>query len=167
MWHERAYTNSGTLERHRANTHAFADITGVHLVGDYVNGKVFTLNDDYYSDNTVEITRLRSSPHMGSGMKRIFCKSLQLDMEVGVGLVSGQGSDPQVMLDWSDDGGHTWSDEAWTSAGGQVGGIGEYSTRVLWRRLGSFRDRIFRFKITDPVKVTILDAEVDLELGAH
>ena len=39
---------------------------------------------------------------------------------------------PQVMLRWSNDGGHTWSNEIMAGAGK----AGEYSTRVLWRRLG-------------------------------
>ena len=167
LWHERAYTNAGTLERHRADTHAFFPSQGVHILGDYVNGKVFIYNDSTYTDNGDAITRLRTAPHMSLENIRLFCHRLWLDMETGVGLATGQGSDPQIMLDYSDDGGHTWSDESWTSAGGQTGGIGEYKTRVFWNRLGRFRDRIFRFKITDPVSVTFIGAYIEVEKAAH
>ena len=70
-----------------------------------------------------------------------------------------QGSDPQVMLRWSDDGGHTWSNEHWRS----MGKIGETGRRVLWRRLGmtmKLRDRVYEVSGTDPVKIAIMGAEL-------
>lgn len=163
LWHERAYTNSGALERHRADTHAFQPGQNVHILGDYATSKVYVYNDGTYEDNGVEITRLRSTPHMSSENKRIFISRLWLDMEIGVGLLTGQGSDPEIMLDWSDDGGHTWSSEKWK----KIGKMGNYSARVFWNRLGSFRDRIFRFKITDPVKVTLIGAYIDANVGGN
>lgn len=167
VWHERAYTNAGTLERHLTDNHNYNKYLNVHLMGHYNDGKVFTFNDSTYDDDGDAITRLRVTPHYSDQLQQVVCDNLQLDMETGVGLISGQGSDPQVMLDWSDDGGHTWSDESWTSAGGQSGGIGEYSTRVRWRRLGKFRDRVWRFKVTDPVSVTFIDAFMKLRMGGH
>ena len=70
-----------------------------------------------------------------------------------------QGSDPQVMLRWSDDGGHTWSNEHWRS----MGKLGETGRRVLWRRLGmtvKLRDRVYEVSGTDPVKIAIMGAEL-------
>jgi len=70
-----------------------------------------------------------------------------------------QGSDPQVMLRWSDDGGHTWSNEHWAG----IGKIGEYYRRVFFRRLGmtlKLRDRVYELSGTDPVKVAIVGAEL-------
>lgn len=83
-------------------------------------------------------------------------------MEAGVGLASGQGSDPQAMLQWSDDGGFTWSNEMWAP----IGQMGERKRRVRWRRLGKSRDRVFKVTITDPVKVVIVGASVDVKAGA-
>jgi len=68
---------------------------------------------------------------------------------------------PQVMLRWSDDGGHTWSNERWVS----IGKIGRYGHRAIWRRLGmtlKLRDRVFEVSGTDPVKISILGAELQL-----
>jgi hypothetical protein len=56
------------------------------------------------------------------------------------------------MLRWSDDGGHTWGNEHWSS----MGKIGAYYQRVFWRRLGmtlKLRDRVYEISGTDPVKV--------------
>jgi hypothetical protein len=69
------------------------------------------------------------------------------------------GADPKVMLRWSDDGGHTWSNEHWAD----MGKIGEYYRRVFWRRLGmtlKLRDRVYEISGTDPVKIAIMGAEV-------
>ena len=67
--------------------------------------------------------------------------------------------DPRVMLRWSDDGGHTWSNEHWAS----MGKIGEYGKRVIWRRLGmttKLRDRVYEISGSDPVKIAIMGAEL-------
>jgi len=75
--------------------------------------------------------------------------------------IATQGADPQVMLRWSDDGGHTWSNEHWAS----MGKIGQYYKRVIWRRLGmtvKLRDRVYEVSMTDPVKVAIMGAELIL-----
>lgn len=168
LWHERAYTNSGTLERHRADVVAYSSTHKVHFAGDYANGKIYTLDDEYYSDDGDAITRMRVLPYVsGQKLERFFCSRFQLDMEVGVGLDGDvQGSEPTVMLDYSDDGGRTWSSESWALADGNAGGIGEYETRVQWRRLGRFRSRIFRVKMTDPVKCNWIAAHIDLQGGA-
>jgi len=66
---------------------------------------------------------------------------------------------PQVMLRWSDDGGHTWSNEHWKS----MGRIGQFGYRTIWRRLGmtlKIRDRVYEVSGTDPVKVAIMGAEL-------
>jgi hypothetical protein len=76
--------------------------------------------------------------------------------------VTVQGANPQVMLRWSDDGGHTWSNEHWKS----LGRIGRYGTRVIWRRLGmtvKLRDRVYELSGTDPVKIAIMGAELSVE----
>jgi len=75
--------------------------------------------------------------------------------------LAAPGYDPQVMLRWSDDGGHTWSNYHTAS----IGKIGEYYRRVFWRRLGmtlKLRDRVYELSMTDPVKIAIMGAELQL-----
>jgi hypothetical protein len=72
-----------------------------------------------------------------------------------------QGADPRAMLRWSDDGGHTWSNEHWKS----MGQIGRYGYRTIWRRLGAtmkIRDRVYELSGTDPVRIYIMGAELIL-----
>ena len=71
------------------------------------------------------------------------------------------GLNPQVMLRWSDDGGHTWSAEYWRP----LGEIGQTQTRVIWRRLGATmksRDRVYEVSGTDPVIIAIMGAELEV-----
>jgi hypothetical protein len=161
FWHERTYTGLWSQERHRAECHAVAH--GLNVVGDYENGNLYALDPEKYTDNGTVIARERTAPHVSQGMKNIFHHAFQLDLEVGVGLDgTGQGTDPQVMLQWSDDGGHTWSDERWRP----IGKIGQTKKRVVWNRLGCSRDRVYRVKVTDPVKVVLIGAELTTEEGA-
>ena len=81
------------------------------------------------------------------------------DYIITQGALPAVGVDPQVMLRWSDDGGHTWSNEHWKS----MGKIGQTGYRTIWRRLGmtlKLRDRVYEISGTDPVKIAIMGAEL-------
>ena len=161
-WHERASGNENQY-RHRSNCQmAFAD--GI-VVGDFENGNIYAFDLDVYADNGAIQKWLRSwraLPPGQNNLTRTNHHSLQLDCESGVGLDGTvQGSDPQIMLRWSDNGGHTWSSEHWMP----LGTIGNYSQRVLWRRLGmtiKLRDRVYEISGTDPIKIAIMGAELIL-----
>jgi hypothetical protein len=159
-WHERAGWYNGHFTRHRSNCQmAFNNEI---VVGDYENGNIYAFDLDVYADNGDIQRWLRSWRALPSGqntLRRTTQHSLQLDCETGVGLNTGQGSNPQVMMRWSDDGGHTWSNERWTS----IGAIGNYGKRAFWRRLGmtlKIRDRVYEISGTDPVKIAIMGAEL-------
>jgi hypothetical protein len=161
-WHERAGFDNGDFTRHRSNCQAF--FQGDVLVGDYENANVYSFDLSDFSDNGSVQKWLRSwraLPTSQNNLKRSAQHSLQLDLETGVGLNLGQGSDPQVMLRWSDDGGHTWSNEHWIG----IGKIGEFYRRAIWRRLGmtmKIRDRVYEVSGTDPVKIAIIGAELNV-----
>lgn len=128
------------------------------LIADYSNGNIYTLDDSVYSDNgnprPVEIT----SRHVFIAGERLSITALQVFFEPGVGLVSGQGSDPQASLSISRDGGNTYGNEMFRS----IGKIGKFLSRAIWHRLGQARDWVFKVRITDPVKVAILSASIEV-----
>lgn len=160
-WHERTFKGSWGFERHKVDCSSVA--YGANVVGDYASGNIYTLDQSSLTDNGTPIVRLRSAPHLTSGLVRLMHSRFQLDMETGVGLDgTTQGSDPKVMLRWSDDGGHSWSNEHWVSAGK----IGKTKTRAIWRRLGHSRDRVYEVSISDPVKVTLIGAILNIEAGS-
>ena len=161
-WHERAGWNTapGQFTRHRSNCQC--NFGGNTVVGDYESGNIYTLDLNVYADNGGIQKWLRSWRALPTGqnnLKRTAQHSLQLDCESGTGLITGQGSDPEIMLRFSDDGGHTWSNEHLS----KMGKIGEYYRRVFWRRLGmtlKLRDRVYEVSMTDPVKTAIMGAEL-------
>lgn len=116
----------------------------------YVDANTFT---EFGSILRAECT----SPPVGEDNKMLTHGMVELVFEEGVGLATGQGSDPQVMLQFSDDGGRTWSSEKWRKIGRQ----GEFKNRARWKRLGRARDRIYRYAISDPVRRNLIMATAD------
>ena len=156
-WHQRS---SGLLGgKWRAS--AYASFNGKNYVGDANSGKVFELSLEVYDEDGGQIRRVRTTMPEHSNELPVFMSKLQIYMESGTGLLTGQGSDPQLELSWSDDGGRTFKAPRYRS----LGKIGEYAKRIIWRRLGRFRNRIFRLAITDPVKATIINASAEVETG--
>ena len=161
QWHKWLYWDSqtATYHRHRANCGiAFAN---KNLVGDWENGKIYSLDFDQYTDAGSPIRRLRRAPHITTDLQRQYFEEFQIQFQPGVGLTIGQGENPQAMLRWSNDGGSTWSNEHWVGIGRQ----GNYTNRAIWRRLGWARDRIFEVAVTDPVKAVIVSANLKASAG--
>jgi hypothetical protein len=134
---------------------------GLNLVGDYANGIIYALDLNTYTDNGQPILRLRRTPHVTQDLKRIFYDFLQIQFQPGVGLSTGQGQTPQMMLRWSDDGGSTWS----STYAIEIGAMGQYKNRAVKRKMGWARDRVYEVSITDPVKAVMISAELDVSLG--
>lgn len=105
--------------------------------------------------------RQRTVPHLSDEQKIFRYNRLQLDVMTGIGTTEGQGIDPVVYMRFSDDGAHRWSDEYAKT----TGRLGDYKKRVIWRRLGSSRDRVFEFVMSDPVKWVLLDAYLEMAPG--
>ena len=156
LWHTRESrdTIGNSLGRWRVDYGV--KIYGKDLVGDYSTGDIYALDHEVFTENGTVIRRLATSPPIHNEAEWVFMPKLQIEMEVGVGLTTGQGSDPQIMLRWSDDGGNTWSNEKWRNLGKK----GEYKNRVRWTKLGKTRERIFELSITDPVYASIIAADL-------
>lgn len=145
---ERGYwkPSQNAFQVYRPNSHAYA--FGVHLVGDRQSGGIYEASPSVATEmDGTGIRRLRRTPHLTANGARLFLDRLQLVLDSGSGLVSGQGSDPIVMLRCSKDGGQTWGNERGISAGA----LGQYGGRVIWDRLGVSRDWVIELTLSDPV----------------
>lgn len=133
-----------------------AQYSFLQLGGSWNDGNLYHISQDYRLDNSQPIIRQRTSAHFFNDFKQIHVGRLELQVETGVGatLSTANGHDPQIMMQYSKDRGRTWSNELWRD----LGKLGKYQTRVRWHRLGTSEDWTFRFKISDPVKVTLLEA---------
>lgn len=159
-WHERAGWYNGQQTRQRGHMQTVFNDTVI--IGDYQNGNLYAYDAESYADYDRPQRWVRSWRALTTGkndLNRTTHHSLQLDCETGDGISGDETNDPQVCLRWSDDGGHTWSREHWRS----MGKVGEYSKRVIWRRLGmtqKLRDRVYEVSGTDPVRIHIMGAEL-------
>ena len=127
------------------------------LVSDYLDGRIYTLDKDVYTDNSVAIERQLDTRHFFKDYDRVTVDRIVYDMETGVGISTGQGSDPQIMHRVSRDGGRTWGNEMTTD----IGPLGVYNARVEFRRLGTARDYVFSLRMTDPVKFCVTGASIE------
>jgi len=160
-WHKWLYWDSANAvyKRHRSNCGAY--FNNMYIVGDYQNGKLYSIENAVYTDDGATIRRLRRAKHLTTDLQRQYFEEFQIQFQPGVGLNVGQGQDPQAMLRWSNDGGSTWSNEHWVT----IGKIGNYLNRAIWRRLGWSRDRIFEVAISDPIKAVIVSANLKASAG--
>lgn len=161
LWHQRASfaVAQADFGRHIGNCHV--NFCNMHLIGGFSDGTVYRMSRSYYTDNGNPLICVRRAPHLWDGdrRQRLFYQRLQVEFAPGVGIQTGQGSDPQAMCRWSDDGGKTWSNEHWTG----VGKAGAYKNRAIWRRLGAARDRVFEVRFSDPVNRDVVGATVDVK----
>jgi hypothetical protein len=146
-WHERAYLNAeGNFETHLASCCMSA--FGKHLVGSRLDGKIYDMSPDYFDDDGDEIAAERTFTHLSDEGRAFRMNALEVAFETGVGLQSGQGSDPVASMLLSKDGGRTFIDCGTAS----LGAVGQYNTKVVWRRLGIAHQATFKIRVTDPVK---------------
>lgn len=137
--------------RHRAEQ--FVSLLGIPYSSDYENGKLYRIDQNVYTDDGQTIVREFISRHQANGNRMKFSQ-MWLEFEPGVGLQTGQGEDPQCMMSVSKDGGKTYGNEHWRT----IGAAGKYKTRAIWNRIGQTFDWVFKFRVTDPVKVVIIAA---------
>ncbi len=157
QWHERAYFSNGVYSRHKGNCHMF--IYGRNLVGDYENGKIYAQDITFLDDDGQPIRRERVLPNYFNNRNTIYYNSFEIDIDAGNARASGAPEDtnPQIMLQFSNDGGRTWSSERWAP----MGKVGEYRRRAIWRRLGRARERVFKVAYTARTKTILMAAYVD------
>jgi hypothetical protein len=155
LWHERAYLNNGEFEQHLMGGVMFA--FGKHLVGDRRNGNVYEFSQDIFSDNGDPIRRDRIFTHLNNENQLTRYNKLEILLENGVGLQTGQGVNPIASLQLSRDGAKTWSGTIQSS----MGAVGQYQTKVVFRRLGVADQMTFRLSISDPVKISLIGAYLE------
>lgn len=158
QWHERQFFNLNTAqpERHRSQYHVLWN--NKHLVSDYSKNIIYEMSLDHYTDNGNPIQRIRRSPHQfGTELERIIFSNFQLDLDVGSKYEIDYENIPKINLRYSSDAGKTWSNlltqDLWKN--------GDYTKRLIWRRLGQARDRVWEVSCSDPVKITWLNALIN------
>ncbi|MEO5367264.1 MAG: packaged DNA stabilization protein gp10 [Magnetococcus sp. WYHC-3] len=154
-WHRRASHGQG---RHRANVTAWC--FGLSLVGDGESGALFCWDPDNPREDGVPLRRERTTAMTSAEGRLLVMHELELLLAPGRGQLLDPSREPRLMLQWSDDGGRRWSEERWRS----MGALGDSQRRVVFHRLGRFRQRLLRLVVTDAVPVILLGARARVEV---
>ena len=150
QWHERGWWNGSAQSRVRYAYHGY--VFGMHLVGDWQNGKLYSLDPTVYTDAGTAIHRMRTAPHISDEEKWSFYSRFRL--------ANRGGGAPT--LEWSDDLGATFN----TARAASSRRISSGSTQLSeWRRLGRARDRVFRVEFSDAAQCVITGAYIDMSTG--
>jgi hypothetical protein len=144
-WHHR---QSGTsMDKAPWQVRCIAPAFGQTMAG-IDGGRVCAVDLDTYTEDGAAIRRVGRTPPIFAEGARVRMSQFEVECELGVGITNGQGSDPQFMVRWSDDGGTSWSNEHRAA----IGRTGQRSKRAIVRRLGQFRQRTLEVASSEPVK---------------
>ncbi|MGB0943136.1 MAG: hypothetical protein ACPGUE_12070 [Marinomonas sp.] len=129
------------------------------------SGKLLVLNPDVYTEDGQQIIRERitgtlNAEVLGIKGQRLKMSRLELFVEAGVGLITGQGERPRLLIETSIDGGRSYSHSAWV----EIGQLGEHTLRCeLWNMM-SGESFVFRITMSDPVPLTIKGGAIDVKM---
>lgn len=145
----------------RAN--AITKAYGKLLVGDSVDGRIGLIDDSVFTEYGDTTLKQATTKPFSSNGNSIFAGEFEATLEAGVGVTTGQGSSPVVMMEFSDDQGRNFTGPFKRD----IGKIGDYGHETIWRRQGRFpNSRSIRLTITDPVNSNLIRLASTPELGA-
>lgn len=129
-------------------------LNGTKQIVGSADGNLYQLSLTTLTDNGEILVRECTTPNLWAGGRKLSMDRLTLEIQAGIGLSSGQGSDPKVMMSCSKDGGQTWS----TPVEAGMGVSGDTKHRAFWTRIGQYEQIMFKFRTTDPVTTVYLGA---------
>jgi hypothetical protein len=139
-WHERR-----SLGKVNYRCGYSANCYGSDLYGDIYTGKIYRPNVYANTEDGVSIPVEILLPSFQTNRLRQTLYSFEAQIQAGQG--NAEATDPQIVLQYSKDGGNTYSTELWRG----MGAVGEYLTRCIWRLGVSFRQ--LQIKLTLPSSV--------------
>ncbi len=157
-WHERTYVNPTTSEEDYYLIQYIARIGQLNIGAGSRSGKIYDFSFKYFDDDGAPIRCLRTTAPTTADFKYGGIDKLSLRMMTGESLQNGNGSNPQVMLRYSNDGGHTWSNTLYRD----MGKVGEYNHKITWNRLGSADEWVFEFSIQEPINFSLIKASIEV-----
>lgn len=155
VWHTRQSYGYDTW-RGRYSMQAW----GKTIVGDGLSGKLGYLDSDTFTEYDDTMLWGVDSPPLHVFPNGGIVDAIHFDLATGYGLLSGQGSNPKVMLQTSTDGGNSFGNYREL----ELGATGHYATRVTARRLGRFGPKgiVFRLRISDPVVRALVNTDIEV-----
>ncbi len=153
LWHRR---QSYGMDRWRAQWACQA--YGLTLFGDFQSTLIGVMDYDVFTEYTNPLRWERTAAPLTQGGNMIFLDRFEVVMESGAGTLT---TNPVVNLEYSTDGGRTWSDPVEAN----YGTVGSYRWRTFWNGLGQGENFNLRIWSADPYRRNIVDASVTFEVG--
>jgi hypothetical protein len=158
-WTERQsktdYTDSDGMNNYNQfRGRYFCNFRGMNLFADQYSGTIFKEDYSAFSENGNTIKRERISQTFSQEDKMVSVGELIIMANSGNGALSGQGSNPILMLSCSEDGGFTYGEPHNLS----MGALGKRTERIRKSNLGSQRAWTVKLTVTDPVDTMISSA---------
>lgn len=161
-WNERESLIDGEISRWRGEH--YARWGNRDIFGNDVSTPLYEASEGVYNEAGTNFTVTVQTPPQHTFPNGALFHSLHVDLVSGVGLNSTTASEsnPELMLQWSDDGGQSWSNELRRP----VGKIGERSASVRFDRLGRTgrQGRVWKFSWSAPVARQLLSAYADVQV---
>ena len=88
-------------------------------------------------------------------------RRMRIQCETSVGLVTGQGSTPKLLVSASFDGGKSFTNEDTVELGRSSDGRLE----AVWDHKEEFYSMVPRIRISDPVRLAIYSCSIDVKMG--
>lgn len=160
LWHDRA---SYLTDRWKIGK--VVPFNGKLIAGDATTGQLYQMNDDTFTEGSDPLVMEVITPPVHAFPHGGIANALHIDAYSGVGLntTTAHNLDPVMLVDWSKDGGETFSAPREVPLFRQ----GQTGRRILpIRRLGSFGQKgiVFRFRISAAVKKVMLSVALDFDL---
>lgn len=168
LWHERLSTRpfpdaDGSYPQDIYRARNYAEFKGLNLYGDWWSGKIFIEDSSVTTDDGYVRILERISPIFHNELKNISVYGLEFDISSGRGNTTGQGSIPIMTVSYSKDGGNTFESEDWL----ELGSLGNYDYRVKTNSLGTARNWIIKFTVSDPIDIAITQAVINGTFGTY
>lgn len=137
----------------------YVNFNGKHYFGDTQIGEIYERSKEHLTEAGQPLIWTAQLAPVHSFPKELLFHALYIDIMTGA---APNGTlEPMLMLDWSDDGGETWSTQRILSLGRQ----GNRRKTVTARRLGKAppQGRIFRLSGSSASATCLLDVRLDVE----
>jgi hypothetical protein len=115
------------------------------------SGDILALSQSIATENGTAMKSVATLPPLWADTGWAQMDRLELEFEPGA-----NASELDVDLEYSDDGGFTWS----TAVSRSMGTSGQRGKRVYWNRLGKFRQRVIRFRFDAGAVLSLYGADI-------